>query len=187
MSGWELPEAAEVNGTAYAVRSDFRAVLDVLEILGDPELSDAERGALACEVFYPGFRDMPRGDRQAAGEFLMWFVKGGDSPARAPQRKLVDWGQDFPLIIGPVNRVLGYEARAREHVHWWTFLAAYCEVGDCLFAQVVSIRRKRQRGAKLEKHERRFYNENRGLVDFQVAETGAEKALKDEWMGVSDG
>jgi len=54
---------------------------------------------------------------------------------KGPKRKakLADWEQDFPLIVNPVNRVLGYEVRDCEYCHWWTFLSAYYEIGDCLF------------------------------------------------------
>ena len=187
MSAWELPESADINGTTYAIRSDFRAVLDVMEILGDREISDEQRGALALEVFYVDFDEMPASDYKLACEWMMWFVQGGDSPAKPPKRKLADWKQDFPLIIAPVNRVLGFESREREHLHWWTFLGAYCEVGDCLFAQVVSIRKKKSKGKKLEKHEREFYNENRALVDLKAQETEEEKEIINEWIGGGNG
>lgn len=59
--------------------------------------------------------------------------------------KLVDWGQDFKLIVAPVNRILGLEARAEKYLHWWSFISAYYEIGECLFAQVIRIRRKRLR------------------------------------------
>ena len=181
MSAWDLPESVVVGGSEHPVRSDYRAVLDVLTILEDLDLSDAERGALALEVFYEDFDDIDPSDYKEAAERLMWFVGGGDAPAKAPSRKLADWKQDFPIIIGPVNRVLGYEAREVEHLHWWTFLAAYMEVGDCLFAQVVSIRKKKSRGKRLEKHEEAFYRENRSLVDFQTEHTEAEEELISAW------
>lgn len=183
MGAWELPKSATIGGKEYGIRSDYRAVLDVLSICADPELTDEERGALALEVFYPTLDEMPSGDYEQAAGFLRWFVNGGDTHARPPRRKLADWEQDFPIIVGPVNRVLGYEIRDVEYLHWWTFLGAYMEVGDCLFAQVVSIRKKLGKGRKLEKHEREFYRENRDLVDLRVAETDADKEILDAWMG----
>jgi hypothetical protein len=183
MGSWDLPESAEIGGDTYEIRSDFRAVLDVLTVLGDPEITDAERGTVALTIFYPQFARMPRCCWEEAARYLTWFASGGDSPARKPSGKIVDWEQDFPIIVGPVNRILGFESRGYEHLHWWTFLAAYCEVGDCFFAQVVAIRRKRQRGERLEKHEQRFYRDNREIVDLRVRETDAEKAFFKEWMG----
>lgn len=182
MGAWELPKSAEINGTAYRIRSDYRAVLDVLTISADPELTDEERGALAMQVFYVDFDKMPASDYAEAVRYLRWFVAGGDTGAKPPRSKLADWQQDFPLIVSPVNRVLGYEVRDAEYLHWWTFLGAYMEIGDCLFAQVVSIRKKKAKGKRLEKHERKFYRENRELVDFRMQETDAERKILDEWM-----
>ncbi len=181
MSAWELPESLEVGGVDRKVRTDFRAVLDVLTILEDPELDDSERAMLAMEVLYEDFGEIPARDYREACERLIWFVGGGDRPAKAPNRKLADWQQDAPIIIPAVNRVLGFEARAAEHLHWWTFLGAYMEVGDCLFAQVVSIRNKKSKGKKLEKHEEAFYRENRALVDFSIEKTDAERELIAAW------
>ena len=77
--------------------------------------------------------------------------------------------------------MLGFEARSVEYLHWWTFLAAYMEVGDCLFAQVVSIRNKKARGKKLEKYEQQFYREHRAMVDLKPKVTEAEKNLFELW------
>lgn len=189
MTEWGLPEAVEVGGAMRAVRYDFRAVLDVLEIWGDPELSDAERGEFSCRVFYVDFDAIDPADYAEACERMQWFVGGGDVAPAQPKAKLADWAQDFPIIIAPVNRVLGFEARSVPYdpvenaggLHWWTFLGAYMEVGDCLFAQVVAIRKKRRKGKRLEKHEEAFLRENRALVDFRVSETEAEAEVFDAW------
>lgn len=190
MTSWELPETATINGREFPIRSDYRAALDVLSILGDPEIGDHERGVLALTVLYPDLDEMGPDDMGPAQDFLMWFVGGGDSKRKPPKAKLADWDQDFPIIVGAVNRVLGYEARAVPYdyetneggLHWWTFLAAYCEVGDCLFAQVVAIRKKIAQGRKLEDHERRFYNENRDLVDLKRKETPEERQVLEHWI-----
>lgn len=187
MSEWGLPTSAEINGHRHPIRSDYRAALDVLGVLSDPEMDDQERGACALTVFYPDLDDMPREDYEGAVEYMRWFLAGGDAGHRPPSAKLADWEQDFPIIVGAVNRVIGYEVRAVDNLHWWTFLAAYAEVGDCLFAQVVAIRKKLAEGRKLEKHERRFYREHRDLVDLKVKETPAESELLDEWIGGSHG
>ena len=39
MSAWELPTTVEVAGRSFAIRSDFRAVLDALAALTDPDLT----------------------------------------------------------------------------------------------------------------------------------------------------
>ena len=93
----------------------------------------------------------------------------------------MDWEQDYQLIIAPVNRILGYEARGKDHLHWWTFLAAYREIGDCTFARIVGIRDKRRRGKKLDKMDAEFYRENREMIELKQKTTAAEEALFNEW------
>lgn len=43
------------------------------------------------------------------------FINGGEEPREQRGPHLVDWPMDFPRIIAPVNRVLGYEARAVDY------------------------------------------------------------------------
>ena len=42
MSAWELPTTVEVAGHSFAIRSDFRAVLDALAAMTDPDLTPQE-------------------------------------------------------------------------------------------------------------------------------------------------
>ena len=43
MSGWKLPTSVTVCGQEFAIRSDYRAVLDAISALRDPELSPQEQ------------------------------------------------------------------------------------------------------------------------------------------------
>lgn len=189
MSAWDLPKSTIINGAEYAIRSDYRAALDILSVLEDSDLSNGERGHYSMMVFYPDYpENMPRSDCQQAIEYMQWFLGGGDMKGSKPKSKLADWKQDFPLIVNPVNRVLGFEVRDCEYCHWWTFLAAYYEIGDCLFAQVVSIRKKRRQGKKLDKWEREFYRDNRELVDLKTEYTDDEVAFFKEWgLNIEEG
>ena len=179
---WELPTSVEINGSEYAIRSDFRAVLDVMQIMTDQDISEQERGLLTLSIFYVDFDNMYASDFQEASEYMRWFINGGEEQENKRKPKLMDWEQDFPLIVAPVNRVLGMESRTTDYLHWWTFLSAYMEIGDCLFAQVVSIRRKLKKGKQLDKSDKEFYRRNKELVDFKVEETAEETDFFDEWI-----
>ena len=55
---FELPTKLNIGGTDYAIRSDYRAVLEICTALSDRELSDEERILVAMEVFYPDLDNM---------------------------------------------------------------------------------------------------------------------------------
>jgi hypothetical protein len=182
MPGYDLPTSATISGREYEIRSDYRAVLDVMQVMSDPEIEDGERAATALAVFYPDYESIPTNDLQEAIEYIYWFVSCGDDTRDKKKRpRVMDWEQDFPLIVAPMNKVLGYEVRSVDYLHWWTFLSAYMEIGDCLFAQVVGIRKKKQRGMKLDKREQEFYRDNAALVNLRTRVTDAEKELFDQW------
>lgn len=182
MSGYELPTALCVAGEDREIRSDYRPALDVLQALGDVELSDEEKALVTLTILYEDANAIPRDAFGEALKAAFQYLAGGQTEQTGPTRRLMDWEQDLPLVLPPINRVLGTEVRAVPYCHWWTFLAAYQEIGDCLFAQVVRVRDKLHRGKALDKADREFYRHNRALVDFKTKHTDAEQRLLKEWM-----
>lgn len=181
---YTLPKRLDVCGTSYAIRWDFRAALDICAALSDPELNDAERTFAALAILYEDFDNMPPAHYEEAVRQCFWYLNAGE-PEREnrPQQKLMDWEQDFPLIVAPVSRILGADVRGMEALHWWTFLAAYMEIGDCAFSHVVSIRVKRMKGQKLTKEEREFYRENQDIIEIKTRYTSEEEAALALWAG----
>ena len=183
--GYGLPTSVEINGKDFDVRYDFRVVLDIFEALNDPELSDADKAQAVLEMFYLDPYSID--DYQKAIDLCFEFINGGERERNSGEKKprLVDWQMDFPRIVAPINRVLGYEVRAVPYdpetntggVHWYTFLGAYMEIGDCLFAQIVSIRSKKAKGKKLDKSEQEFYRANRDIIDIKTKYTEAEEDI----------
>ena len=178
-----LPTSVEIGGTAYDIRSDYRAVLDICAALSDPALDGQDKALALLDIFYPGFSDMPPEHYEEAVQRCLWFINCGDEDNQRPAPKLVDWEQDFKYIVAPINRVTGMEVRAVEYLHWWTFVAAYYEIGDCTFVQIVRIRDQLRRGKSLDKSDREWYRQNRHLVDFKVNYTEADDDVVKMWTG----
>lgn len=181
---WEelLPTSVDVCGTVYEIRPDFRAVLDICAALDDPELDLKDKAIVALKIFYPDFEDIPPEHYQEGIERCFWFINCGeaeDNTRKLP--KLVDWKQDFKYIVPPINRVTGQEIRSLEYLHWWTFIAAYQEIGDCTFAQIVRIRNLKAKGKKLDKADQEWYQQNRRLVDIKTTYTEQESAALKQW------
>lgn len=180
---YDLPTSVEVHGTVYEIRSDYRSILDICMALEDPELGSQEKSFVLLDIFYSDFADMPEEHYQEAVQKCIWFINCGEEGEARKSPKLVDWGQDFRLIVAPVNRILGTEARAVQYLHWWSFISAYYEIGECLFAQVIRIREKKAKGKPLDKSDREFYRKNRSMVDLKVTYTAEEENVLKAWTG----
>lgn len=180
---YELPTSLAVSGAEYEVRSDYRAVLDICAALSDSELDEQDKALAALQIFYPAFEDMPPAHYAEALRQCFWFIGCGEEARQRPAPKLMDWEQDFKYLVAPVNRVVGQEIRTMPYLHWWTFVAAYYEIGDCLFAQVVRIRRLLAKGKPLDKQDREWYRENRELVDLKTKYTEQEENILKAWGG----
>lgn len=183
---YDLPKTVTVAGEELAIRYDFRVILTILELLNDPDLPDDLKAIGIIELFYV---DEPKDPRAAVKACYDFIDMGEESGNKSP--RVMDWQQDFRFIVAPVNRVLGYECREVSYdeenntggLHWWTFMAAYMEIGgDCMFSQIVSIRDKLARGKKLEKHEREWLSRNRGIVDLKQKFSEQENSIASDWM-----
>ena len=175
---FNLPVSVQISGAEVSIRTDFRVILEIFVMLSDPELSDTDKTEALLRMFY---EERPA-DIPAALKAFRDFADPG-SPTRKPfGPALVNWSHDFPLLVGPVNHVLGGECRSMPYLHWHTFLAAYMEISpDSVFSQTLRIREKLRTGKKLEKWERDFLRQNPDLVNPPARLTDAETALLKDW------
>lgn len=160
----DLPTTLEVDGIEHPIRSDFRDALECFSTINDEELTESERSFCVLFILFKDFSKIQ--NYAKAIEKASWFLSAGISHNKELP-KLMDWEQDFDLIVPAVNRVLGYECRSVEYLHWWTFTGAYMEMGEGRFHSVVSIRSKMRKGKKLEDFEQEYYRENRDVIDLK--------------------
>lgn len=171
-SAWEFPTSLNIGGVDYEIRTDYRAVLDLMAALNDPELTDSDpqitsymQSQVILQIMFPKCDDIPAEHIQEALNKVSEFIDMGISED-SKKPKTMDWEQDAPIIIPAINKVLNMEIRAQKYIHWWTFLGAYMEIGESLFSNILHIRQKKAKGKKLEKWEQEFYKENKSLIDF---------------------
>lgn len=176
MSVWELPTSLEIGGVGFPIRSDFRAILDILKYFQDPDYEDDEKMMICLAILFPDWEDIPQEHVNEAVEKAYEFIDAGNTPDGKPSPHIMDWEQDAPLIIPAINRVVGQEVRTLPFLHWWTFLGAYMEIGECLYANVISVRSKKSKGKKLEDYEKEFYRNNKKLVDLRKKYSEDEQA-----------
>lgn len=175
MSAWELPTTVDVCGQTFAIRSDFRAVLDALAALADPELSQQEQYLVCLEIMYPDWQALP--DANAALRAAFTFINAGREESSAKHLpRLVDWEQDAPLIAADINKAAGCEVRALPYLHWWTFMAWFNSIGDGQLATLLRVRSKLRHGQKLQPWEQDYYRKNKAMVDLRPRLNPAEIA-----------
>lgn len=178
---WDLPKTVEINERTLKIRNDcdYRVVLDVISALNDDELDDNTKIQCALFIFYENIEEIT--DLQVAVDEMMKIINCGDEQDEnePPKPKTMDWEHDFNNIAPPISRVLGYSVRdSKNYTHWYDFIGAYMEIGDCYFAQVVSIRNKRLKGKKLDESDREFYREHKKDIDLPMKLSKEEQ----EWL-----
>ena len=190
-SAWEFPTSLNIGGVDYEIRTDYRAVLDLLTALNDPELEDEDKNVTAymqsqviLQIMFPNCDEIPAEHIQEALDKVAEFIDMGISD-ESKKPKTMDWEQDATIIIPAVNKVLNTEIRAVQYMHWWTFLGAYMEIGESLFSNILHIRQKIAKNKKLEKWEQEFYKENKSLIDFKNTDqrSDEEKEALREYFG----
>ena len=181
---YSLPYSVNIDGEELQIRNkcDFRVVLDVIEALNDEDLTEQEKIQCALYIFY-GEELTKISNYEEAVKQMLIIVNGGEEETEQTEKpRLMDWKHDFPILVAPINRVLNFEIRSVDYLHWWTLLSAYYEIGECTFQNVVSIRSKRMKGKKLEKWEEEFYRENRKMIDLPQKLTKEEQDFLDsDW------
>lgn len=175
---YDLPRAVEFGGKRWAIRTDFRDVLTILEAFDDPNLSDAEKAFVCLHNLYRDFDKITRDDAQAAFDAAVRFIDRGQAPG-APGPRTMDWTQDAPIIFAAVNAVAGCEVRAKKYLHWWTFCGYFMEIKDSTASTVFALRQKKAKGKKLEKWEKEYWRENTALCKLKARLTDEEQAEVD--------
>ena len=173
----ELPYSLTVDGVEYPINTDFRDVFDIFTAFNAPDLSPSNKQFAMLEILYGD--DIPQNANEAAKQ-AVWFLDGGDViKSETPPPKTMDYEQDAPLLFSAINRVAGYELRdPKIETHWFTFLAFAAEISqDSPISNIVHIRHKYAKGEKLEKHEWKYYRENKHLIDFKSGADNYENMM----------
>lgn len=181
MIGWELPTSIDIDGTSFKIRTDYRVILDILAMCQDPDLPEEAKAQGVLEILYEDYEKVLSLDKEHLKEALSKanaFIDCGMNDDGTKKPRLMDWEGDAPILVPAINAVAGKEVRAEPYIHWWTFMGWYMEIHEGLFSQVLSIRQKKSKGKKLEKHEMEFYRSNRSMID--LGRKKSEKEMEEE-------
>lgn len=188
MYAWELPTSLEVGGKEYAIRTDYRVILDILAAMNDPEIfvpgmteeeKKMEQSMTMLQILYIDFDSMPPKDWQEAMKKAVDFIDCGIKGDDKPKPRSMDWEQDAPIIAPEISKIAGRDIRIGE-THWWEFFGYYLGIGEGVFNTIVSIREKKRKGKKLEKWEKEFYQNNKSLIDLKTKKVERSEEEKEE-------
>jgi len=158
----QLPDAIEIDGVEYKIKTDYRGCLRILQALEDPELSEQER----CFVLIDNlFEEIPT-NVQRAVDLGLKFINTGDEvvePEEEPMR-LFSFDHDGNFIYAAFQQTHGIDLE-QTTIHWWKFMALFMDLGsETAFCQLVSFR-KRIKSGTATKEELKEYRNNPELFD----------------------
>lgn len=189
MSNYELPISVEICGKEYDIREkcEHRIILAVIEALTDKKENQNFNLHCAMRIFFENCDDLPDplyafSEEEKAvctecanviNEIINCGKKNSGGTEDENEKKIMDWKHDYPIIAPPVSRVLGYSVRDKNnYTHWYDYIGAMKEVGDCYWTNILNIRSKLNKGKKLENHEIEFYKNNKDdiLIDSSLSQ-----------------
>ena len=176
----ELPQTVEVSNVARKIRTDYRDIINILVAQSDPNLDNDEKIYICLFIFYIDFDEIKEDEYNEAFQKALNFIDAGLKSSNTPGPRLMDWEHDEAIICSAVNKVAGTDVRKERYIHWWTFLGYYLEINDSFFSQVVSIRKKRATGKKLETYEQEFYRSNKNLIRLKEKLSDEEEQIRKE-------
>lgn len=176
-----LPSSVVINGVTYKLNTDYHIALIIFEALEDPNLTEQQKMYIMLSCLYEDYKSIPEEFYKEAVEEANKFLNGGENYDDAPKQKpLFSWTQDANIIFDAVNIVAGKELRdENNHEHWYTFLSYMGGIKESTFSTYIGIRKKLNKGKKLEKWEEDILRNNRDGVILKTRLSDAEQAELD--------
>lgn len=178
MSIYNLPSEITLRGERHKIRCDFRPIFDILIAFEDNDLSAEEKLYIMLDILYI---DKPKQEliQDAVVEGLKFINLGQENEdGEGSNQRLLSYKQDAIYIFSAVDGQLGYSSRRCDFLHWWEFMGAFMNIGECFLSTLMH-----QRKLKLEgKHDKKWWHENR-----QIAELKSTKKEEDEILKLLNG
>ena len=167
-----LPTSLQVAGKQYNIQTDYRNILRIITAYIDKELTDSEKVYICMRRLYgEDFFKIPSDDYEEAIKQANLFIENGEHEDR-PSPRVINWEKDEMLLFPAINKIAGTEVRALQYMHWWTFLGCFQNIDpESTWGYILTLRQKRARGKKFEKHEKEFWNNNRLLCSVDPPKT----------------
>lgn len=181
-----LPTSIKIKGREYAIRHDFRPCLDIILMFEDVDLTDLEKVQGMIEILFEEEPPMCEETILEAVKFLDMETDSSSGNSTGSNDRLFSWAQDSNYIFSAVDKVLGFSSRRCQYLHWWEFMGAFMEIGECTFSTIIYMRKQKKKG-KLTKEEKEYWAENRKMFELQKFYTEEEQAQIDRFLALAKG
>lgn len=158
------PTSLEIDGYEYELNTSWIVGYKSMCALEDNELTEEEKFFVIYELLFNN--DKPPLTENTASLIMEYLGGGGfnyNSNSNVKQKNYFKWSVDYSLIFQGIAKVLGYSPRANEELHWWDFLLAFGEVGECMFSNIVRLREGSEKNT-LSKEEKKWIQLNSGYI-----------------------
>lgn len=184
----KLPTSLLLQGREYAINADFRPCVNIMRMFERTDLSDAEKIDCMVEIFYKD--EIPDRLRTEAAQKAVWFLNLGEAPAGRVKGnqggRLFSWEQDLKFIISAADKAAGFSIRSKEFYHFWEFMSAFFESGECVFNTLVH-QRKLKRTGKQTKADKEWWAENKDIAELKIELSSDEQEILDTFNKLLEG
>lgn len=183
----KLPVTLNVKGRDFAINADFRPCLNIMRLFERSDLTDREK--IECMVGILFVDEIPDELLPDAAQEAVWFLNLGEDVQGKGNRgigRLFSWEQDLKFIISAVDKSAGFSIRSREFYHFWEFMSAFFESGECVFNTLVHQRKLKKTG-KQTKSDREWWAENRDIAELKIELTHEEQEILDRFNALLRG
>lgn len=137
-SGSLFPSSIESDGRDYAVDGDFRTILRIFSVASDPDLSEGEKYARICRLFYRDF--LPSDPIAGVVKFLSIYNEGSDT-AKTAQIRQFDFDFDSREIFIGFLKEYNVNLVEVEYLNWHMFRIMLDGLSsESLFRQKIRLR-----------------------------------------------
>lgn len=139
-----LPSTVMIGGRPYPINTDFRAGIELEELMEDDSISQKERVLKALKIYFQPVPDLHY--IEDAMSAINWFYVGYEEREAKPQEggkereKYFSYAYDAEYIFSAILQQYGLNLQ-KESVHWWVFRALIRGLSkDTEFIKIVGYR-----------------------------------------------
>ena len=87
MTAYELPTSLNISGVDFSIRTDFRAIIDILIAMSDPELDEQAKAVVMLQILFEDWQNIPSECLDEACQKASEFIDCGQSD-RSEERRV---------------------------------------------------------------------------------------------------